>query len=111
VARFCFKVSKIAPDWATKGFHVYVDGVELSIRPGENASIVVKPVFASAPLGAFHAAAAKLENALNDLAARQQLYADAIRARDYLRTLGTSLASGKSGELNFLMHALKKRGV
>lgn len=34
---FGFKVSKIAPDGASKGFHVHVDGVELALRQGQRA--------------------------------------------------------------------------
>jgi RHS repeat-associated protein len=38
-------ISKVAPDWETKGAHVHADGVELAVRPGQDASIVFKPVF------------------------------------------------------------------
>lgn len=106
-----FKVSKIAPDWATKGFHVHVDGVELALRPGQGGLIVLKPVFGSTPTAAFNAAAGKMHNALGDMAARQHIYREAIRARDYLRILGGGQATAKAGELNFLIHALKKLGV
>jgi hypothetical protein len=106
-----FKVSKIAPDWAIKGFHVHIDGVELALRPGYGGSIVIKRFFGSTPAAAFHAAAAKMQNALGDLAARQHLYREAIRARDYLRSLGRQQAADKAGELSFLIHALEKLGV
>jgi hypothetical protein len=106
-----FQVSKIAPDWATKGFHVHVDGVELALRPGQGGSIVIKPVFSSTPTSAFNAAAGKMHNDLGDLAARQHLYREAMRARDYLRLLGNEQATAKAGELSFLIHALKKLGV
>jgi hypothetical protein len=108
---FPFKVSKIAPDWALKGFHVHVDGVELAIRPGKNGAVVVKPVFSSTPASALHAASGKMQASLGDLTARQHLYREAARARDYLRALGTGQAAAKAGELNFLLHALKKLGV
>lgn len=106
-----FQVSKIAPDWAIKGFHVHVDGVELALRPGQGGSIVIKPVFSSTPTSVFNAVAGKMRNALGDLAARQHLYREAIRARDYLRSLGAEQALAKAGELNFLIHALEKIGV
>jgi len=108
---FCFKVSKIAPDWATKGFHVHVDGIELALRPGQGEVIVLKPVFSSTPTAALNAAAGKMQNALGDLAARQHLYREAIRGREYLRALGTKQATDKAGELTFLIHALAKLGV
>jgi hypothetical protein len=106
-----FQVSKIAPDWATKGFHVHVDGVELALRPGQGGSIVIKPVFHSTSSSAFNAAAGKMQNDLSDLAVRQHLHREAIRARDYLRSLGVAQATAKAGELTFLIHALKKLGV
>lgn len=106
-----FQVSKIAPDWATKGFHVHVDGVELALRPGQGGSIVLKPVFHSTPTSVFIAAAGKMRSELSDLAVRQYLYREASRARDYLRSLGAEPATAKAGELNFLIHALKKLGV
>jgi hypothetical protein len=106
-----FQVSKIAPDWATKGFHVHVDGVELALRPGQGGSIVIKPVFNSTPTSAFNAAAGKMQNEMGDLTVRQHLYREAIRARDYLRRLKTEQATAKAGELNFLIHALEKLGV
>lgn len=106
-----FQVSKIAPDWATKGFHVHVDSVELAIRPAQGGSIVIKPVFSSTTTSAFNTAAGKMQNELGDLAARQHLYREAIRARDYLRSLKSDQAAAKAGELSFLIHALKKLGV
>ena len=108
---FCFKVSKIAPDWATKGFHVHVDSVELALRPGQGGLIVLKPVFSSTPTAALSSAVGKMQNALGDLAARQHLYRQAIRARGYLRALGTKQATDKAGELTFFLHALEKLGV
>jgi hypothetical protein len=111
VLNFCFKTSKIAPDWATKGFHVHVDGVELALRPGNEGSIIIKPVFSSTSTPAFHAAAGEMRNALSDVAARQQLYREAVRGRDYLRAFGSEQAAAKAGELTFLIHALEKLGV
>lgn len=106
-----FQVSKIAPDWSTKGFHVHVDGVEFALRPGQGGSIVIKPIFHSTSTSVFNAAAGKIQSALGDLAARQHLYREAVRARDYLRSLGTDQANAKAGELSFLIHALNKLGV
>jgi hypothetical protein len=94
-----------------KGFHVHVDGVELALRPGQGGAIVIKPVFSSTLTAALNAAAGKMQNALGDLAARQHLYREAFRAREYLRALGTKQATDKAGELTFLIHALEQLGV
>jgi hypothetical protein len=106
-----YVVSKIAPDWIIKGFHVHVDGIELALRPGHGGTIVIKPVFSSTPPQVFLTAAGKMRIELNDLFVRQHLHREALRARDYLRSWGTDQATAKSGELNFLIHALKKMGV
>jgi hypothetical protein len=37
----------VAPDYETKGLHGTFDGVELSIRPGQNGDISYKKVFSS----------------------------------------------------------------
>lgn len=52
-----------------------------------------------------------MQNELGDRAARQHLYREAIRARNYLRSLKIQKAASKAGELSFLIHALKKLGV
>jgi hypothetical protein len=35
----------VAPDYETKGLHGTFDGIELSIKPGQNGNIVYKNVF------------------------------------------------------------------
>ena len=75
-----YRISKLAPDWAWKGFHVHVDGIELALRPGEMGAVVIKPVFSSTRSSAFHTAAAKMQAVLGDPAARQHLLREAIRA-------------------------------
>lgn len=107
----CFKVSKVAPDWSTKGFHVHVDGVELALRPGQNGSVVIKKVFSSTSDSAFASASKKMQQALGDAGVRSQLHRDAVRARDYLRDLGDVQSLAKSGELNFLIKAFEKMGL
>ncbi len=41
------RISKIAPDYATKGLHIHVDSIELKVLPGERGTVVFKPVFNS----------------------------------------------------------------
>lgn len=107
----CFSVSKIAPDWATKGLHVHVDGIEVAIRPGNDASIVFKKVFSSTEDAAFKSAVRRLERDVTNADVRRQLFNQASRARDYLGSLGGDLATSRAGELTFLMHALEKLGL
>lgn len=107
----CFKVSKVAPDWSTKGFHVHVDGVELAVRPGNGGTIVLKKVFSSTPDSAFNSAAKKMQQAIGDAGVRSRLHRDAVRARDYLKGLGDPQSIAKSGELTFLIKALEKMGL
>jgi hypothetical protein len=107
----CFKVSKVAPDWSTKGFHVHVDGVEIALRPGQDGSVVLKKVFSSTPDSAFNAASRRMQTALGDASVRARLHRDAVRARDYLKGLGDPRSIAKSGELSFLIKALEKMGL
>ena len=42
------KASIIADDWVVKGFHTQIDGIELALRPGHRAGmIVIRSVFSS----------------------------------------------------------------
>lgn len=107
----CFKISKVAPDWSTKGFHVHVNGVELALRPGHSGSIVLKKVFSSTKDSAFNAASRKMQRALSNTGVRAKLHRDAVRARDYLKGLGDAQSIAKSGELTFLIKALEKMGI
>lgn len=107
----CFRISKIAPDWSTKGFHVHVGAVEIALRPGKDGTIVLKKVFSSTSDSAFKDASRQMLKALDDVAERAKLHRDAIRARDYLRGLGDPQSLAKAGELNFLAKALEKMGI
>jgi hypothetical protein len=103
------RVSKIAPDYATKGVHIHVDGIELKVLPGEGGTIVFKPVFSSQE-GAVGPAIRQVEEALADPAFRRHLHDTAARATEYLRQSGLPGAAAKSGETHFLRIALEKRG-
>jgi hypothetical protein len=104
------RVSKVGPDWATKGAHIHVNGIELTVRPGAGGSIVFKPVFGSASNAAARRAIKEAETALRDPTLRQQLIRDVTRARDFLGRSDLPGARAKSGELNFLIKALQKAG-
>jgi hypothetical protein len=101
-------ISKVAPDWATKGAHIHVNGFELAVRPGAGGSIVFKPVFATRAPAALQRAQATAQEALKDPRFREQLIRDVTRGRDYLGSSNLPGARAKSGELNFLLKALQK---
>lgn len=104
------RISKIAPDYATKGVHIHVDGIELKVLPGEGGTIVFKPVFSSQE--AVAGAAIKLAGeALADPAFRMHLHDTATRATEYLRRSGLPGAAANSGETHFLRIALEKMGL
>jgi RHS repeat-associated protein len=104
------RISKIAPDYATKGVHIHVKGVELKVLPGEGGKVVFKPVF-SKDAKVAEAAIKEAQEALADPAFRTQLHDTATRATEYLRTSGLEGAAAKSGETNFLRIALEKMGL
>ncbi len=107
-----FKISKVAPDWGTKGAHVHFGKIELAIRPGANGSIVVKPVFASqvnsaTKLKEFNRIGKSFLKLLNkNPRLRQELIQKSTQARDALK-IGNKFERAKAGELNFLIKALK----
>ncbi len=104
------RISKIAPDYATKGVHIHVDGIELKVLPGEGGTIVFKPVFSSQEAVA-GAAIKQAGEALADPAFRMHLHDTATRATEYLRRSGLPGAAAKSGETHFLRIALEKMGL
>ncbi|MDM8551301.1 type II toxin-antitoxin system HicB family antitoxin [Desulfobacterales bacterium HSG2] len=70
-------------------------------RPGRNGSTPAKVV-----KDAIRKAEAKL-----DEAETRTVHRDAVRARDYLRGMRTERSLARSGELNFLIKAIEKRGL
>ncbi|RLC18181.1 MAG: hypothetical protein DRI57_08750 [Deltaproteobacteria bacterium] len=106
-----FKISPLAADWVNKGFHIRIDGVELAMRPGRNGTIVFKPVFSSTPAKVVKDAIRKAEAKLDEAETRRTVHRDAVRARDYLRSMRTERSLARSGELNFLIKAIEKRGL
>jgi RHS repeat-associated protein len=100
------RISAVADDWAVKGAHIHVDGIELAVRPDHTASIVFRPVFSSTPDAAVKAASKISEEALKDIGFRQRLYNACVRAINLLDG-----KCGRSAELRFLIAALEKMGV
>jgi RHS repeat-associated protein len=106
------RISPVAGDWATKGAHISVDGVELAVRPGAGGTIVFKPVFSSTKAGALRSAIREAENALqNDPQFQQALLRSSRMAVEYLGKSESALARARSGEVQFLVKALEKMGI
>ncbi|WKN43207.1 RHS repeat-associated core domain-containing protein [Tunicatimonas pelagia] len=101
-------ISKVAPDWAVKGAHIHVDGIELAVKPGADGTIVFRSVFSSQNAASVERAINKAHDALNSNPAFREALKDfSTRARDMLKK-GDDLSRSRSGELNFLIKALEK---
>ena len=105
------RISKIADDWVVKRLHVHVGKVELMVRPGQGGTIVLKSVFSSTPAQDVDAAIRLVQAEMTKVVFRQQLHRVAVRGVEYLRRCGLPGAAAKSGELRFLVIALKKLGL
>lgn len=84
VAKDAARISKIAPDYATKGLHVHLNGIEIKVLPGDGGSVVLKPVFSSQEKIAGPAIKTLQDQIESSAALRRSLYDTATRARDYL---------------------------
>jgi len=109
------RISPIAEDWVVKGFHLHVNSVEIVMRPAANGDIIFKPFFSSTFDTEADEAVRQAEELLEDVDWRRRLYSQALKARDYLKTSVpgalSQRAKGVSGEMHFLMVALKKLGI
>jgi hypothetical protein len=105
------RVSKVAPDWTTKGAHIHVGRVELKVLPGVDGSIIFKPVFSRDSPADVQAATKRAQEALGDAEFRKELYEATRRAREYLGRSEDASSVAKSAELHFLMKALEKMGL
>lgn len=101
------QVDKAAPDWATKGAHIKVDGIELKVLPGQEGKIVLKSAFSSQPEDKVRAAIRKAESALADPAFVKKLEKATEGMVKHLGQ-GSPMERAKSGELRFLLKILRK---
>src|SRR5262249_21698413 len=97
----------VADDWAVKGAHVTVNGVELAVRPGAGGSIVFKPVFSGDAARAGQAIQAAQE-LLKDPKFLADLLARVVQARSYVLHLPNAGGVGRSAELHFLQAILRR---
>lgn len=113
----CFEISKISPDWASKGAHVKIHGIEIALKPDHKGGIALKSVFSKdSNTRKFSHAVKKLENSLKKTKNRKIIHKEVVKAIDYLKgmdrkTREGKLAEKKMAELHFLRVALEKKGI
>ena len=108
-ARVSLGISKMSTDWAVKGFHLTVDGVEVAMKAGPNGKVALSSVFSrDGGTKAFGAAARKVADALKDKKEVERMLREARRGEDYLRSQGKAMATEKADELKRLAEALEK---
>jgi RHS repeat-associated protein len=107
IARSVWRGHAVADDWAVKGAHVTVNGVELAVRPGAGGSIVFKPVFSGDAARAGQAIQTAQE-LLKDPKFVADLLARVIQARSYVLNLPNAGGVGRSAELHFLQAILRR---
>lgn len=98
----CPRISKLAPDWFTKGANIHWGKIELSIRPGNAGIPVVKPVFSSQADEAQAAIKGTYEALGGEF--RGQLRNAVERAVEYARSNGKH---DKAFEFKMLLKALE----
>jgi hypothetical protein len=105
------RISTVSDDWATKGFHIHIEGVELVMRPDHLGRIVFKKFFRSTSDASASQAIRVARNLLDDPQWRTRFLAALDRGSTYL--LGVegelrSLARGRTREFKFLRIALER---
>ncbi|HEY0007346.1 MAG TPA: hypothetical protein VGB55_01370 [Tepidisphaeraceae bacterium] len=103
--------SALYEDWVVKGFHLYIKGVELAVRPGHKAGMIVfKRIFRSDALSDIDAAARLTRQSCLSLQVVRETWVQTLgRAMDYLNGYDGDLqekANGRKYEFRRLQKAL-----
>jgi len=101
------RISTVSGDWATKGAHIHVGGIELGVRPTIGGGISFRSIFSGQNPRQVAAAARTARRALEDMGFRQRLF-NAIGRE--IENLGSE-AGGIGAELRHLMHNLERMGL
>ena len=111
--------SKMDPDWVVKGFHLWLDGVEIAVRPTHSPSYLdgfkfVK-FFSSTSDAAFDPAARRArDECLADPVVRARWRRDLERGMNYLRSFSrtglVNKANGRQCEFRWLIRHLDAYG-
>jgi hypothetical protein len=107
------RISIPSDDWVTKGCHVHVGRVELSLRPDHLGGIVFRPPFSRTSDWEADAAARLVDGRLADPAWRAKLQETIQGAMTYLMGVEgeyRDLARGRLCELRKLIRALERWG-
>ena len=109
VHNVCWRLSPPAPDTASKGVHLRIDGVELAARPGHEGTIVFTPVFSNTKSKSASSAIKQAQDALaGDSRFKKQLLDNARRSLEFLQTNPELPGSrGRQAEIHFLIKALE----
>ncbi|WP_313303457.1 RHS repeat-associated core domain-containing protein [Diaphorobacter sp.] len=109
------KVQGIHEDNASKGVHINAsNGVELMVRPGQNGSIIFKPVFSSSAASKVDEAIKEAQKDLTNPEWRKKLLDTTRNTKKYMTGLSkcsgplARMAQGKAAEAHFLEKALEK---
>jgi hypothetical protein len=107
--------SKVYEDWVVKGFHIYVNAIELVLRPTYTGGIVFKKWFSSTPDDVADAAIRFADaKCLPDAAVRARWIRDLRRAMPYVRFFPGEpkrKANGRQFEFLRLIQALERYGA
>ena len=107
--------SVVADDWITKGCHIYVEGIELALRPDHLGGLVFRSVFSYPADAAIEAAIHRAtEECLPDIGERRRWIQSIQRAKVHLMSHRGGLrplAVGRVAELHFLEIALRRYGA
>ncbi len=105
------RISKVCDDWASKGCHVHVGRVEVSIHPDHLGGITFDSPFASTPEPDWVAAKAIVLSRLEDPQFRAQLRSAIQRATEYMPSVTgfwATKANGRLLEFKYLLLALER---
>ncbi|MDM8524331.1 type II toxin-antitoxin system RelE/ParE family toxin [Desulfococcaceae bacterium HSG8] len=86
-------------------------------EPHDSKQMIGRPEYRRADIGEYRIiyrvkdAIRKAKAKLEEAETRRIIWRDAVRARDYLRSMKTGRSLARSGELNFLIKAIEKRGL
>ena len=104
----CFKIHRVHPDWAVKGAHITVNGIELAVRPGAGGKIVFKPVFARDHPKAVEIAQRMAATLLDDPGFIAPLLDKVRSAKTMVLQFPNEGGVGRSAELHFLEKSLAR---
>jgi hypothetical protein len=105
------EISAVSDDWASKGCHVHVGRVEVSIHPDHLGGVCFDSPFSSTRMRDLEAATSSVRESLSDPEFRRQLRAAIERAQVHMLSiqgLWQAKARGRLLEFKYLILALDR---